>query len=562
MNALLIHNDNLPSQLIDAFQHKMKFEVTQAALASPNFSFDKEADRELMFSLKDNRYNVVFLPVTLSDSNYLELSGLRLALHIRLSPLMNHTKVPIVFIGHESKEQLAKLSDYGAFLFTTGIFVTPSFDFSEVETYYDWIIKFWRPQSDSLLNEKEYANFLNKTKVNSSPNYLSHHSVENELALSRWSKYLNFDSAIPQVVNNINTELNFKHYAELYPVEPLDPIQVPEIKGAGSILLIDDEFKKGWSDFFKLLVKGNQDITYDHLDIDFKAAVSRAEIIGASTSKIIDFNPDVIILDLRLCDEDFDLEANPSELTGTEILKAAKKINPGISVIIFSATNKIANLQSLQKQGVNGFIRKDARNYRNSISELCGIIDASLLSASWLKKMYDKTDECTIHLKRQRKQRKLNGEFIRAIIIYLELAFDSLLSIRNRYGYDPSFTYYFLIIEACGKELIDENDSVKVGGKYYHKWRGSDQYLKHFDYNTKRKTGRRLESKNKRIVYNEKMLNVTDKANVKDVNIFKLVEIRNNFHHPDLIKNDSIALIQMGDTKDVFEVVYKLILSL
>lgn len=37
-----------------------------------------------------------------------------------------------------------------------------------------------------------------------------------------------------------------------------------------------------------------------------------------------------------------------------------KKINPGIQVIIFSATNKVWNLQALQEAGADGFIIKES----------------------------------------------------------------------------------------------------------------------------------------------------------------------------------------------------------
>ena len=68
-----------------------------------------------------------------------------------------------------------------------------------------------------------------------------------------------------------------------------------------------------------------------------------------------------MILDLRLHKEDFNNKPI-DEITGFKILEKIKNHNKGIQVIIFSATNKIWNLQALQNAGADGFIIKESPN--------------------------------------------------------------------------------------------------------------------------------------------------------------------------------------------------------
>ena len=99
------------------------------------------------------------------------------------------------------------------------------------------------------------------------------------------------------------------------------------------------------------------------------AEKSQVEIIEISLAKIIgsDANKeegkadaDIVILDFRLHEKDSQSDIN--EITGLKILKKIKEHNPGIQVIVFSATNKVWNLEAIQKAGADGFIIKESPN--------------------------------------------------------------------------------------------------------------------------------------------------------------------------------------------------------
>ncbi len=389
MNALLIHNDNLPTKFVEGFESSMKFNIGLAKMLEYGFSFDRVAHEVLEEFLTDNQFDVIFIPYSLSNQNYLELSGIRLALHIRLTPEFNHTKVPIVFIGHETKEQIAKLTEFPAFLFTTGIFSTQKFEYNSFLEIFNWIINSWKPKgTDSILTEDEYKKFLTKINIEPPSNYLSHHSIDNELTLLRWSEFLKCDEEIPEVSLNIKTGLYFKLKRGQFPLEPPTKGYPYLIEGNARVLLIDDEAQKGWEHFYRTFFKTSPSIKFEFLNVDFKLN-SKSTIIQEAIIFIKEYKPDVILLDLRLCDSDFDNNVDINELSGIKILDEVKKINKGIQVIITTASNKVLSFESVMKIGANGYILKNGESdVHNIISILQFSISKCIKRARFLKNIY------------------------------------------------------------------------------------------------------------------------------------------------------------------------------
>jgi CheY-like chemotaxis protein len=367
MNALLIHNDNLPTKLVQAFDTSVKFNIGLSQMMQDGFSFDRIAHEFLEKHLKTKRLDAIFIPYTLSNQNYLELSGIRLALHIRLTPEFNQMNVPIVFIGHETKEQIAKLSEFPSFLFTSGIFSTDKFEYEYYLKIYDWLKNKWKSDGElAELTTEEYEGFLNRISINPPSNYLSHHSVDNELSLLRWSEYLKCDEDISEVKLNIKTGLFFKYKKAQNPIQSDKTGSLFEIEGKAKVLLIDDEAQKGWELFYRSLFKTSPSIYVKSLNIDFKLN-SKSYIIKEAIKQIETYLPDIILLDLRLCDSDFDTRLSISELTGIKILEKAKEINKGIQVIITTASNKAISLETVFAKGANGFIVKDGDSDVDSV---------------------------------------------------------------------------------------------------------------------------------------------------------------------------------------------------
>src|SRR5690554_2152564 len=421
MNALLIHNDNLPTSLINSFENHLKFDIGQAKILEFDFSFDKEVNRQLDSAFENKSYDVIYIPYSLSLNNYLELSGLRLALHIRLTESWGHKLVPIVFIGHETKEQIAKLTDYGGFLFSSGTFSTTKFDYVQLREQYNWIQNNWKRDKEPILSISEYNTMLSRIKVMPSASHQSHHSLVNEWAMYRWAKALGDLGVESQELalndDNVSTDLYFKYLIAINNISPLINGDIPKvnIQNSGKVLLIDDESNKGWYEIFcSILYDRFPDlIEFDYVDDHLFRHKSQKEIIEISKKHIIETEelPDVVILDLRIHSSDYGA-TSIKEITGFKILEEIKRINPGIQVIIFSATNKIWNLQALEKAGADGFIIKES-------PETAVMKDFTIQS---IESTIEKLNEC------------LSMVFLKDIFINSDKIRNHILSISNATG--------------------------------------------------------------------------------------------------------------------------------
>ncbi len=203
-----------------------------------------------------------------------------------------------------------------------------------------------RTLSVSPIDIESAQKALKNLRIKAPSAYKTHHSITNEWSIYRWSKYLGLDSV--KVSSEIEDSLYFKHLAVVNSLSSISSSnQLPSIsanpKVQKRILLIDDEAEKGWHDFFKHFLSQSS-VTFESLGgASFRRKTSK-EIEDIAIAKVKSFNPDVVILDLRLEDADFNTNHNPVEYTGIRILKRIKKeINQGIQVIGFTASNKVWN---------------------------------------------------------------------------------------------------------------------------------------------------------------------------------------------------------------------------
>ena len=128
MKALLFYNDNIAPQLAIDFNSKLgvayRFQIGKQELLSPSYTIDEKIDSILINELEKCKYDCIFIPYSLSEENYLEFIGLRIAHHIRLTPEFNNIQTPIVFFGNESAFDINRLSEMGRILFSRGVFTT------------------------------------------------------------------------------------------------------------------------------------------------------------------------------------------------------------------------------------------------------------------------------------------------------------------------------------------------------------------------------------------------------------------------------------------------------
>lgn len=379
MNAILIHNDNIRETTLSLFSTNYKFDITPSEVVQTDFSFDKKAHDFLDKHVKDQVFDVIYIHMHLSNSNFLEFGGLRLAHHIRLTESFNHSTTPIVFIGNESIEEINLLHDFGSILFTPGIFTVQD-DSDEILNQYQWIIDNFRSDNQNKLTAQNHSEYLKKIEITPPGHYDSKHSVDNELSLLRWSQYIGLE--LNNVKDNIESSLYFKYVTTLNPIPKRIQGEQEQISKSGKILLIDDQWENGWYDFYKsMLFSAPVELNVLYI----RKGQKKEQIIKNAEQEIIKINPDVILLDLRLHDDDFKDKTQIADTTGIKVLQKIQKFNPGIRVIITTASSK-AETYELTRNLSSGYIQKTLdRNVSQSISKLCKTIQTSLQNAEKLK---------------------------------------------------------------------------------------------------------------------------------------------------------------------------------
>jgi CheY-like chemotaxis protein len=313
---------------------------------------DEKISEKLDEWLSETEYDNIFLPLcfgqTLSDFN-----GLRLATHIRCNPSKNQLKRIFIY-GFVGLDYLIE-NEYFNILKTKNIqLVSYSKKAFEKAVNVDF----------NFLELEELAKEIKKLKLDPPLNYADSHSITNEWAIHQWAKTIGCDETdeLTKVFQNVEANLYFKYLRTINPISELDRISPEKLKikheGKPKVLLIDDEANKGWYEIFEYLIGDLNGIHTDCLAVDYKN-LCRDEVIEKSIDKIFTDAIDVIILDFRLNPSDFESK-NSEEITSIKLLKEIKKRNPGIQIIVFTASNKVWNLLELQANGANGFLLKES----------------------------------------------------------------------------------------------------------------------------------------------------------------------------------------------------------
>lgn len=462
MNALLIYNSNVPYTLKDSFNEfgtSVSFVVLKDELTSPSFTIDKKMNDFLLNEgeIEQKQYDVIFIPYSLSEENYTEFLGLRLAYHIRLTPEFNNIQTPIVFYGLDTPWEINKLSNLGQILFTSNIFTT---DKISADNFKKKIEDIKAQSSSSHQSDNLFLkDFTAKIRLKAPGNYKSHHSIDNELALFRWSTYLNCDNKIEEVKNNLKTNLYFKYINAINPIEIIETGKKINIQGKSNVLLIDDEADKGWSVFYNSFFEFSPSVNFSSLEIDFKG-LSQNEVIEEAKKKVKDFKADVVLLDLRLRDADFQENILPDNLSGIKILNEIKEFNRGIQVIITTASDKVWNYRASNK--ANGYIIKSRSSEVSAdMKHLYFTIEKSINKSKILIPIYKSFELIKSY------SYDLSDNFISNLNKNLSICFDLLeksFDVESEKHINYAYLQLYLIIEEFIKEenIFEEGQEVFV----------------------------------------------------------------------------------------------------
>ena len=370
--SVIIHHDNVCD--LQIFNKHVKF--IQSSEDIDTYISDNIINKEL----QSKEFDTIFIKDNLS-SNYLELYGLRVAYHIRLSTeLENKRFSPIVIISDFDEITLNRFTKEANILFTDGIYLCQN-------TKED-ILKY---QSLELKGVTDYDKFINSIEITPPKDTSGSHDIANKWAIYRWAEFLDVKSdAIDKNKSEIEHQLYFKYLNAIYTKENCQILEIKKTAKKGKVLLIDDEWTKGWGDIIHTALD-NEGLEFSSFEYDYKD-IKQYGLRKLVNEKVINFDPDVVILDLRFLQSDHEHD-DINEYTGVKLLERIHKINAGIQVIMLTATSKSTILEKLYEKKILGYIKKEHPEDKSidtveNINKFINLVDKGL-KRKYLKEVYN-----------------------------------------------------------------------------------------------------------------------------------------------------------------------------
>lgn len=397
--------------------------------------------------------------------------AIRLSLHEKKKSALS----PIIFMSSLTPE-IFKNSPYSTLLQTKGIsFETPLYTPIAVELMEPLSAKDYHPYFLDLVKVKPNAtegthSIANQWGADVLERIISGDETENELIKrARQSLYFRYvltltlkQETIFDLANNIND------------VEKANRIDVLDASGK-KILLIDDEADKGWKDVIGRILNNSNLITFNQQTADY---TNLSEDIKKEIEKE---DADLIFLDLRIngVAEDTDEHIRPYDFSGMKVLKAIKKINPGLQVIMLTASNKAWNMKALVDAGADGYYIKESPEY--AFSAEYSIANANNL-VKQIERCLEKKYLCKIYtgIKKLKSTLDSCGQsqyFCNRIKNHLNISYILLSQAKTKQ--DFAFAYITLeqIVEVITNEFISKNRNqyiIKESGDVCVNWEIQD----------------------------------------------------------------------------------------
>ena len=494
MKVLVLHNDNLPSHLIDFDEESINSEWLKDEISIEGVSLKlpdtdiPEYDTFICSKLKNydfSNYDVIVLPYNLTD-NQVEYTSLRVVAHIRLTREWGGLEIPILFLGAERLEDVLIYSDYGDILSSYNIYKSSE---TSLDCIKNLLLKINGDNHQishnvaDITSSSQYDYFLKcLTRIQPPANYSSNHSIANAWGAKALSKILP-SSMVDLVSNKLSIILNedslyYKYRIALSSNEKYEyhNLEAPIDIGDKKVLIIDDEADKGWSVVLEALLKATfkpvifnkKAAEYNHLPQNIRDGIKKGVY-------------DLVFLDLRMKGEEEENIYNPRHFSGMKILKEIKK-NKGVQVIMLTASNKAWNLKALLQAGADGYYIKESPEYGFSkrfseanSKELCNTINRCI-ERNYLKDIYTSIGDIEEKFKRNQKAKKEKDyqEFLNGIKNQIKLAFElenltdpteDVEEEQRKFAF--AYIALYQVIEIINKKLVvqDANGRWRLGDK-------------------------------------------------------------------------------------------------
>jgi CheY-like chemotaxis protein len=473
-----------------------------------------------------------------------EYMGLYIGMHIRLTKeLENIRYIPILFVTDDTKEEILsnQINNHkeksGLLLFTKGCYLLSAFLLDE-----------YISKSLSTINEKILIDTVIPT-LNIENSKDPGHQLANDWGAFRLAKFAGHSLSLEKP-----SSLYFK-YKDSFTNNEIVPVANNTIglfNESCRALLIDDNADLGWSEILRFilrskLVNPGKPISLDVLTT-FEDAMSYSEYLHF----------DVVFLDLRLLKEEDKANHinNIEDFTGTKVLRKIKDINPGIQVIIFTASNKVWNIEKLLEIGANGYYIKESPEYvlstgfsKDNYDELIKTIQTCLLRKP-LKQIYAFSQNIKSIITSLVKNKKIDKSFGKSVQQYIDLANKIIDAARTENDFAMGYLVLFKCLELINDNYITEDTPTN--------WIIiNDGPLKQFRYTKSNNTITNVTpisfSNNIPTTF-EKIAGITSQilgfTVVEMLELYHNVQRRNKFIHPD--DSGTLTPIQLGENKMIF----------
>lgn len=423
----------------------------------PSFNVNEEAEIHdwIVRLFEDNEIEKVAIEVDVNPN-----LSLQIGFHIRLSieELREKALVPILYLSQLTLNTVIQQTAVNSHIIATKGVMFSEFSVNEN-----------RQELELLqgLHENEYlTGFLKRIHIQPDES-IGRHSLANI-----WGAY-----ALDKAANTNALKADAKYKKKLYfkyvsAFNDLNKLKPPGLKIKGQInlgvpnrinavgrkvLLIDDEADKGWETVLRKTFKTSSDEDFVVITEKVKDYQSFTE---ASKEIIESESFDLYLVDLRLNGMEEDENLNTVEFSGMKVLEKIKLLNKGNQVIIFSASNKIWNLESLLDAGADGYYLKESPEFKFSptvseqkYKEFKVIVDRCL-KRGYLRELYTEWKN-TLSQNRNSSNVALSNTS-------LKLAWELL----KRDYLDFGFLTLFQIIEGIANDLYSIDDfQDTLGGK-------------------------------------------------------------------------------------------------
>lgn len=545
--------DNLGDRI--DFVENVDFIIESSTFANPRFISVDWFYSQKVEGINYNDYDLIVIPSSLSNDVYFSFSGIRLAIHFRL--FRESKFLPILIIGPESFMELCKFSDYSGFLSSPGIYTLSDKNNTVLDIYpcVREILSQHVPISDNV-----YLESLKKITVEPISFLDSRHSRANEYGLlklyieSGHNLELSNERSL-EIVTDLHTKLLLAQSGLQIPKisEKTNVKQGVIIPSKGKrILVIEDEWKKGWLHLYCKILHGAE---VDYLPIE-KGFSWTTDIEPLLLKKLQEKDWDLFLVDIRLTDDDFKTE-DYTKLSGFKAIQRIKKKNRGYQVCVTTASNKqwiydhaMNKKESEETEVADKFFIKPALDHKQGLMLFRNAIEFLYSDVSQELKYFWLDFENVISLVKSKKAgKKIENKGKEIIESYLLYAFDFLQRSAYNLAYLESAYYHlYKIIEVLSSQLF--SDPVNIDGKNYtYCWKGTDERIKMYDWKAFKETTwlkpykEGYKNKTELISHKDKVANLlgnNKKLTLEEIH--DLVKLRNGLSHPKLQVKTTVNL--------------------